>query len=398
MDSKKIISQDAKYIVPTYTRNPLVIVKGKGMKVWDSRGRQYLDFFPGWGVSGLGHCPDSVIKAIKKQADILLHIPNNYHNLLQGALAKLLVKMSFKGKVFFCNSGAEANEAAIKLAKKWGQEKGKYEIVCMLGSFHGRTIGAITATGQKKYQKDFKPLVPGFKHVPFNDISALKKEMGKKTCAVMLELIQGEGGINVADKGFVKEVRKLCNKHNCLLIIDEVQTGIGRTGKMFAYQDYGIEPDIMTLAKALGGGMPIGAMIAADKISSVLGPATHASTFGGSPIVCAASIATLETIKKEKLIANANKMGRYLYDKLVNLQEKYPVVTRIKGKSLMVGIELSIPGDPVFKECVKRGLLINCTQGNILRFLPALNVTKEQINKAVSIIDKAIYTVTKETK
>ncbi len=395
MSTKKVIAQDAKYIIPTYKRNPLVLVKGKGTRIWDIEGQEFLDFFPGWGVSGLGHCHPNVVKAIKEQAEILLHVPNNYNNILQAKLAKLLVNSSFKSKVFFANSGAEANEAAIKLAKKWGSNKGKYEIVCMLDSFHGRTLAAITATGQHKYKKGFKPLVPGFKHIPFNDISALKEAINRKTCAVMLELIQGEGGINVATEEFIKAVRKLCNKQKILLIIDEVQTGIGRTGKMFAYQHYGIEPDIMTLAKALGGGMPIGAMIAKDRISSVLGPATHASTFGGSPIVCAASIAVLETIKKEKLLINSNKMGAYLYDKLVCLKEKYPVIKKIKGKNLMLGLELSIKGEPIFQECVKKRLLINCTQGNILRLLPPLNITKGEIDKGVDILDDVFTKIKK---
>ncbi len=396
MNTKEIISQYEKYVIPTYKRNPLVFVKGKGTKLWDLEGRQFLDFFPGWGVSGLGHCHPNVVKAIKKQAGILLHMPNNYNTILQVELAKLLVDLSFAGKVFFCNSGAEANEAAIKLARKWGSDKGKYKIISMLGSFHGRTLATVAATGQEKYKQGFEPLVPGFTHVLFNDLDTLKSAIDDKTCAIMMEIIQGEGGINVADNKFVKGVRKLCNQNKILLIIDEVQTGLGRTGKMFAYQHYGIEPDIMTLAKTLGGGMPIGAMIAKNKISSVLGPATHASTFGGSPIVCAASIAVIETIKKEKLINNVDQMGNYLYNKCVYLKDKYSFISKIKGKGLMLGLELTIQGEPIFQKCLDKRLLINCTQGNILRFLPALNITKQLIDKAINILDEVFSEISKK--
>jgi acetylornithine/N-succinyldiaminopimelate aminotransferase len=390
MKTKQIIELGKKYVMPTYKRNPVVLVKGKGSYIWDLDGRKLLDFFSGWGVSGLGYCHPAVVKAIKRQSEILLHVPNNYYNILQMQLAKMLVEESFKGKVFFCNSGAEANEAAIKLARKWGSDKGKYEIISMLNSFHGRTMGAITATGQEKYHKGFKPLVPGFKHVPFNDLAAIKKAVNSKTCAIMLEVIQGEGGINIASCEYIGTLVKLAKKHKLLIIVDEVQTGIGRTGKMFAYQHYAFKPDIITLAKTLGGGMPIGAMIAEDKISTVLGPATHASTFGGSPIACAASIAVLETIKKDKLIDNVNRMGKYLENKLVILKEKYPVIKNIKGKGLMRGIELGTEGEIYFQKCLAEGLLINCTQGNILRFLPAMTVTRQEIDQAIAILDKVL--------
>jgi acetylornithine/N-succinyldiaminopimelate aminotransferase len=391
--TKALIKDYKNYVMGTYTRNPLVISKGKGSYVTDNEGNKYLDFFPGWAVSGLGHCHPLVIKRVKEQLNKIIHVPNNFYNDLQGELAKEIIRNSFTGTVFFCNSGAEAVEGAIKLAKKYGYPK-RYEIISMEKSFHGRTLAAVTLTGQKKYHEGFKPLPKGFKHVAFNDFEALKKAITKKTIAVVIEPIQGEGGINVADKEYLNKVRALCNKKDILLICDEVQSGMARSGKMFAYQHYGIKPDVMTLAKTLGGGFPIGALVASKKLSKVLSPGTHASTFGGSPIVCAASLAVFEAIKKDKLIANTNKMGKYLLTKLKVLKKKYPeVIKDVKGKGLMIGIELYIDGTALPKLAMTAGLLINCTQAKIIRMLPAITVNKKEIDKAVKIFDKVLEKV-----
>lgn len=377
-----------KYIMNTYKRVPLCLEKAKGVKVWDADGREYMDFFPGWAVSGIGHCHPKVTAAVNKQAKRLLHVSNNYYSRMQGELAETIIKNSFPGKVFFANSGAEANEAAIKLARKYGHASGRFEIITMTKSFHGRTLATITATGQDKVKIGFDPLPQGFKHIPFNDLEALEEAITDKTIAVMLEPIQCEGGINIASPGYMRGLRKICDERDMLLILDEVQTGMGRSGKMFAYQNYGITPDIMTLAKAIGGGLPIGVCVAREKFQDVLTPGTHASTFGGSPIVCAAALAVFEAIKKEKLISNANRMGAYINKKLNALKKKYHFIKEIRQMALIIGLELGIKGDEVYKECLKDGLLINCTQDTVLRIMPPLNVKKEEIDKAVSILDK----------
>lgn len=377
-----------RYIMPTYSRLPIALVKGKGVFVWDADRKKYLDFFPGWGVSGLGHCHPVVVNAIKKQAERMLHISNNYLNELQPILARLIIQNSFNGKVFFANSGAEANEGAIKLARYYGKKTGRYEIITMQKSFHGRTIACISATGQKKVKKGFAPLLRGFKHIVFGDIQAVRSAISDKTVAIMLELIQGEGGINVVSRDYVVELRNLCSDKDILLIVDEVQTGIGRTGKMFCYQHFGIKPDIMTLAKSLGSGVPIGALVASKRISDVLCPGTHASTFGGSPLVCAASIATFETIKKGRLLENVRSMGRFLFSELELLKRRFHrYILQVRGIGLMCGIQLSCPGDRIVEECRRKGLLINCTQGNVLRIMPPLIVKKSHIVDAVGILD-----------
>lgn len=386
MKSKKIIKLTDKYTLLTYKRNPVVFVKGKGVNVWDANGKKYLDFFSGLAVNNLGHCHPRVLNAIKKQAGKLMHTSNLYYTQPQAKLAQKLISLSFPGKVFFCNSGAEANEAAIKLARKFGNPK-RNEIITMKESFHGRTITTLTATAQTKYQKGFQPLAPGFKYVEFNDINAVKKAITKSTVAIMVELIQGEGGINIAEKEFIKNLRKLCNKKKILLIFDEVQTGIGRTGKMFAFENYGIVPDILTLAKALGGGLPIGAMIVRGKFAEVLKPGTHASTFGGNPVVCASACAVLDTIKKEKLLDNAVKMGNYFYKKLQELKPRYSIISEIRGKGLMIGVELKIKGEKIAKKCLEERLIINCTHEKVLRFLPPLNVKKNEIDQAIKIFE-----------
>lgn len=374
--------------MPTYTRLPLIFVKGKGMKLVDIDGKEYLDFFPGWGVSSLGHCHPDVVSAVRDQVDKLIHLPNNYLSIQQAKLAKEIIRHSFAGKVFFANSGAEANEAAVKLTRAYG--KGRYEIISFENSFHGRTLAALTMTGQSKYQEGFQPLPEGFKNVAYNDRDALKKALSDKTAGIIIELVQGEGGINVADKDFVLFLRKLCDEKKMLLIVDEVQTGLGRTGKMFAYEHYGITPDIITLAKALGGGLPIGAMVTAKEIADTLGPGRHASTFGGSPLVCKASLGVFKALREEKMIANAREMGEYLKKRLSELADKYSLIKEVRGLGLMIGIELNTAGKPVVDECIKRGLLINCTHEKVLRLMPALNVTGKQIDKAIRILDAVL--------
>jgi acetylornithine/N-succinyldiaminopimelate aminotransferase len=386
MKKQDIFNSYKDYILPTYTRLKVIFTKGKGSRLWDIDGKEYLDFFPGWGVSNLGHCHPKITAAVKDQVGKLIHIPNNLYHLPQIKLAKEIIYWSFVGKVFFCNSGTEANEAAIKFARIYGKGK-RFEIITFKNSFHGRTLAALTATGQDKYKKGFAPLVEGFKIVEFNNLNEVKEAISDKTVAIMLELIQGEGGINVADKDFILALRKLCDEKDLLLIFDEVQTGLGRTGKMFCYQNYDVKPDVMTLAKALGGGLPIGAMVTKKEIADILGPGTHASTFGGSPLVCKAALGVFKAIQKEKILTNVIKMSEYLFTKLEELKKKHSQILELRGMGLMIGIELNIEGQQIVKKALERGLLINCTHNRVIRLMPALNVTKKQIDKAIRILD-----------
>ncbi|MGB2705830.1 MAG: aspartate aminotransferase family protein [Candidatus Omnitrophota bacterium] len=390
MNAKDVIELYDKYVMKTYTRVPLVFEKARDALVEDIDGKKYLDFFPGWAVSGIGHCHEKVAKAISKQAKKLIHVSNNYYSVLQGMLAKKIIEHSFPGKVFFSNSGAEANEGAVKLARKYGHERGRYEVITMNKSFHGRTLAMIAATGQDKVKLGFEPLPEGFTSIPFGDIGALENAVTEKTAAVMLELIQCEGGINIAKGEYVKKVRGLCDEKDIVLIFDEVQTGMGRTGRMFCYQNYSVKPDVMTLAKSLGGGLPIGAMVARAKFADVLTPGSHASTFGGSPLVSAAALGVFEAIEKDKLLQNAAKQGKYLTNKLEALKKKYKVIKEIRGIALTIGVELTKDGEAIYKKCLEKGLLINCTQKNVLRIMPPLTVTKTQIDKAVSILNEVL--------
>ena len=387
MNKKDVLKLYDDYVMQTYTRVPLVMEKAKGVHVEDADGKKYIDFFPGWAVSGIGHCHDRVVRAIAKQAERLLHVSNNYYSEPQGALAKKIIEHSFPGKVFFCNSGAEANEGAVKLARKYESKNGRFEVITMHNSFHGRSLAMIAATGQEKVKVGFKPLPKGFVHIPFGDIDALEKAIGDQTAAIMLELIQCEGGINIADKAYIKKIKELCTKNDIVLIFDEVQTGMGRTGKMFCYQNYGVEPDVMTLAKSLGGGLPIGAFVANKTFQGVLTPGTHASTFGGSPIASAAALAVFEAIEKEGLLENALKQGKYLKEKLELMKKKYDNIREIRSMALTIGIELKVEGDKIYTECLEKGLLINCTQKNVLRIMPPLTVTSKEIDMAMSILD-----------
>ncbi len=385
-----VLAYYKEYVMPTYFQTPLILVKGKGIKVYDINEKEYLDFFPGWAVSGIGHCHKKVVDAIRKQSKKLLHVSNNYMSVPQALLAKKIIEHSFEGKVFFANSGAEANEGAVKLARKYGNQKGKFEIITMLNSFHGRTLAMITATGQEKVKIGFEPLPEGFKYVPFNDFEALKASVTDKTAAIMMEPIQGEGGINIPSLEYLQNVRNLCDEKDILLIFDEVQTGMGRTGKMFGFQNFNVKPDVMTLAKALGGGVPIGAFVAKKEFADILGPGTHATTFGGSPIVSAASLGVFEAIEKGKLLKNAEKMGKYLVAKLENLKKRYSIIKEVRGIGLMIGVELNIEGDIIYKECLEKGLLINCTQKKILRIMPPMTVKKGDINKAITILNEVL--------
>ena len=396
MNTSQIIEGYKNYVMPTYVQIPLALVKGKGARVWDAEGRGYLDFFPGWAVSGLGHCHPKVVKALKNQAGKIIHVSNNYLNELQGVLAELIVKNSFDGKVFFSNSGAEANEGAIKLARRYGNPTKRYEIITMQKSFHGRTMACISATGQDKVKIGFEPLLEGFVTVMYNDLAAVEEAITNKTVAVMLEPIQGEGGINIASKEYLAALRRLCDEKDLLLIFDEVQTGMGRTGKMFCFQNFDIKPDIMTLAKSLGSGVPIGAVVASRRICDTLGPGSHATTFGGSPLVCAAGIATFEAITSDKLLENVNRISRFLTVKLNKMKKRYPtLIKEIRGLGIMIGVELNIEGDEIVKRCRDEGLLINCTQKNILRIMPPLIVKKGQAGKALKILEKALKGILK---
>jgi predicted acetylornithine/succinylornithine family transaminase len=363
------------------------------MKVWSSDGKEYIDFVGGVATNCLGHCHPKVVIAIQKQAQRLIHVSNYYHIEPQIRLAKMLVEHSFADKVFFCNSGAEANEAAIKLSRRYfrthlGQDK--FEIISAANSFHGRTLATLTATGQDKFKVGFDPLVPGFRHVPFNDIEALRSAITQETCAVLLEPIQGEGGVQMPDADYLKQVRKLCDNNNVLLILDEVQTGIGRTGKLFAHELYGMTPDIMTLAKGLGGGVPIGAMLATDKVAAAFQPGTHGSTFGGNPLVCTAAITTLDVLLEDGFILDqCRRMGKYFKKRLEELKKEFPeIVTEIRGTGLLIGMELARDGAPVVKACMDRGVLINCTAGNVLRFMPPLIVTEKEIDLLYDILEQ----------
>jgi acetylornithine/N-succinyldiaminopimelate aminotransferase len=385
-----------KYLMPTYARYPVVLVKGEGVYVWDTQGRKYLDFVGGLAVNSLGHCHPAVTGAIGKQSNEIMHCSNLYWSIPQVELARLLVEQSSLDKVFFCNSGAEANEAAIKLVRRYAQrvlKEDRYKVITMKKSFHGRTIAAATATAQDKIHRGFDPLPGGFVYVQFNNIDALKEAIDEKTCAVILEPIQGEGGVNVADGSYLKEVEQLCAQRGALLVLDEVQCGMGRTGKMFAYQHYHIQPHVVTLAKALGGGIPIGAVLASEEVSVAFGPGSHGSTFGGNPMSCAAGIAVMEVLLEEGLIHNVAAVGKYLKEKLGELGSKYAFIKEVRGLGLMLGMELDIPGESIVDCCRERGLLINCTSGNVLRFLPPLTITEGHADLAVQILDEALELV-----
>ena len=390
MNSKQWIEKSDKYIMKTYGRYPIVPARGEGCRLWDVDGKEYLDFLGGVAVNNLGHCHPKVVAALQKQAAELIHCSNYYQIPQQIELAELLCNHSFADKAFFCNSGAEANEAAIKLARKYSRDTfgpERYEIITAADSFHGRTMATVSATGQEKVQRFFDPLLHGFKHVPFNDVAALEAAVTSTTCAIMLEPIQGEGGINMPSTGYFQAVREICDRHGLLLIFDEVQVGMGRTGKLFAYEHFGVTPDIMTLAKALAGGAPIGTMLAKDKFAVAFVPGTHGSTFGGNPLVCAAAIATIRTILEDGLLSRCEEIGEYLTGELETLGKKYSFVKEVRGVGLMIGMALTIPAGDLVKKGHERGVLLNVTHDTVLRFVPPLVVTKQEINTMITILD-----------
>lgn len=390
---KKIMELADENIMNTYRRIPIVIAKGDGARLMDVGGKEYLDFVAGIAVCNLGHSHPNVVKAIKKQVKILTHVSNLYYTQPQAEVASILTEHSFADKAFFCNSGAEANEAAIKLARKYAHENmgaDKFELITMKDSFHGRTMATITATGQEKFQFGFTPLLEGFKYAPFNDAAALEAAITPQTCGIMLEPIQGEGGVIIPEKNYLAQVRDICDRHKILMIVDEVQTGIGRTGKLFAYEHSDVKPDIMTLAKALGNGFPVGAMLATDEVARAFTPGNHASTFGGNLLAMAAAQATLKTMLNEGVVDNCRKMGEYFLTKLQSLKEKHDIIAEVRGRGLMLACALNIEGADIVRTCQERGLLINCTGGKTLRFVPPLIINTKDIDQAMTILDKVM--------
>ncbi len=382
-----------KYLFPTYKRPPFVLVKGEGCRVWDENGKEYLDFVGGIAVCALGHSSPIVTKALDEQSRRLVHVSNLYYTKPQVELARLLVENSFADRVFFCNSGAEANEAAIKLARRFTREKhgpGKHTIICMQGSFHGRTMATLSATGQAKVQIGYDPLLEGFKFVPFNDLTALRDAVDDTVCAVLLEPIQGEGGIVVPHPDYLKGVKEICRGKGALLIFDEIQTGMGRTGRLFAHEHFGVSPDIMSLAKALGNGLPIGAMLSTEALSSAFGPGSHASTFGGTPLVTAVSKAVLNSLLNDGWLEHCRNMGSYFMARLEELKKRHACIKEVRGLGLIIGVELDRPGAPVLEACVQKGFLINCAQEKVLRFVPPLVVTKKEIDQLIEALDAVL--------
>jgi predicted acetylornithine/succinylornithine family transaminase len=385
LSSEQTVALFAKYVIPNYIRYPVNLVRGEGSHVWDSEGHRYLDLFPGWGCNLLGHCPPQVVQAVREQLDTLIHVPNTWNMDVQARWAQLLSERSFDGQAFFCNSGAEANEAAIKLARLHTPPE-RYKIITFTGGFHGRTLGATTATAQPKYHEGLGPLMAGFCYAPFGDLQATAQLIDAETCALMIEPIQGEGGVRIPPDGFLQGLRELADQHELLLIFDEVQTGCGRTGHWFGYQHFGVTPDVMTLAKALCGGLAGGALLTTREIAPSLRPGMHASTFGGNPIAARAGIATIEMIEQEHLLDNVQVLADIFRTRLTALQQQCDLIQDVRVLGMMIGVELRAPGAPIVQACLERRLLINCTQGNVLRLLPAMNLTVEQAEEGCEIL------------
>lgn len=393
MDTKTLIQWSESYLMDTYARYPLCLVRGEGVRVWDSDGKEYLDFTGGLVVLALGHCHPRVVGTIQEQAATLIHTSNFFHNPPTIQLAKLLVEHSFADRVFFSNSGAEANEAALKLARKYAKEafsSDRYEIIATRNSFHGRTLATVTATGQAKYWHGFEPLMPGFKHVPYNDLRAMERAIDNRTAAILVEPLQGEGGVVVPDDGYLPGLRKLCDAAGVLLILDEIQTGMGRTGALWAYQHAGVEPDIMTVAKALANGIPIGATLATEQVAGAFTRGSHGTTFGGNPFAAAVGLTTLTTLLEDRLPERAAKMGRLLMDRLQALKPTCPIIREVRGRGLLIGIELTVPAGPVVTVCRERGLLVLTAGENVLRLAPPLIVQETEVERALAILDSAL--------
>lgn len=380
-------------LFPTYARFPITLVKGEGSRLWDDQGKQYIDFYSGVAVTNLGHAHPVINQKLSDQLDQLWHVSNLFHIPQQEKLAQRLTEVSSANAVFFCNSGAEANEAAIKLARRYNQQvlgNDRYEIITFHQSFHGRTLATLTATGQDKVQEGFAPLPEGFVYAPFNDKEALSSYMTDKTCAIMVEMVQGEGGVNPAHEDFILEIVRLCEQHNLLFIVDEIQTGMGRTGKLFAHEHYGVEPDIFTLAKGLGNGFPIGAMLGKEKLMAAFGPGSHGSTFGGTPIASTAALATLELMLEQQLPERAAELGEWIVDQLSTQLAGHPIVKAIRGKGLLIGIECTVPVASMISQAQEQGLLLISAGPNVLRLLPNLLVTKEDLQEGIDILTKII--------
>jgi predicted acetylornithine/succinylornithine family transaminase len=393
ISADQVKAWDDQYVMHTYARQPVIFVRGEGARLWDIEGKEYLDFLAGIAVDSLGHCHPNLVRTVQDQVATLVHTSNLYFTVPQAKLAKKLCEISGLEKVFFCNSGAEANEAALKIARKHGKKTGeqKFKIITATGSFHGRTMGTVTATAQPKYQDPFRPLVPGFEYVQFNDVDALTKAVKDDTCAVMLEPIQGETGINVATPAFLQAARELCNRHGALLIFDEVQTGVGRTGQWWAHESYGVKPDIMTVAKGLGGGLPIGVCLARGEAAQTLVPGDHGSTFAGNPLATSAALAVLETIEQDSLKQNASRVGDYFMNRLRSASFA-SAISEVRGLGLMIGVQLKEPiAKKIVAESLNLGLVINGIGDHVLRFLPPLIITERDVDEAMDILNQAFF-------
>ena len=381
--SRETIDVFSRYVIPNYGRYPICLVHGEGSYVWDAEGKRYLDLFPGWGCDILGHCPPPVVRAIQEQVTHLIHIPNTWYTEAQGEFAEALCSRSF-GQAFFCNSGAEAVEAAIKLARLHAQPR--YKMITFQNGFHCRTLGALTATAQPKYHAGLGPLVAGFRYAPLNDLDAVRALVDAETCGILIEPIQGEGGVNLPAPGFLEGLRRIADEHNLLLIFDEVQTGLGRTGSWFGYQQFGVEPDIMTLAKGLAGGVACGAMIARTEVAASLRPGMHASTFGGNPLAMAAGVAAVRMIEEQNLLDNCRDMSQRFAGHFDRLRQEIPIIRDLRIQGMMIGIDLTIPGKDAVGKCMERGVLINCTHDTVIRLLPALNIEAEQVDEGCAVL------------
>jgi predicted acetylornithine/succinylornithine family transaminase len=392
MTNAEVMARSAAHEVGVYARQPVALVRGRGAEVWDADGRRYIDFFAGLSVSNVGHCHPAVVEAVRAQTGSLLHTSNVYFSLPAGELCALLCRHSFAERVFLCNSGAEANEAAMKLARRWGSTEGggRYEILATVGSFHGRTFGTLTATGQEKYHTGFLPLLPGVRLVPWDDLPAMAEAVRDETVAIIVEPIQGEGGVVTPGADYLRGLRELADRRRLLFILDEIQTGCGRTGRLFAHEHAGITPDIMTLAKALGGGVPVGAMCTTEKIAAAFMPGSHGSTFGGNPVACAAAVAALGVLADPKLLAHVRETGAYFRGRLEKLAARFPMITQVRGEGLMLGAVLDRPGAPIVSRCLADGLLINCTADRVLRFLPPLVIERGLVDDGLAILEKAL--------
>ena len=385
--SRETIDQFDRFVIPNYRRYPVSLVRGENSWIWDAEGRRYLDFFPGWGCNLIGHCPPRVVEAVREQVGQLIHVPNTWYMEAQGAFAQALSERSFGGRCFFCNSGAEANEAAIKLARAYGHGRGRFKIVTMEGGFHGRTYAALTATAQPKYHEGFEPMVPGFVYARYDDLEAAAAAIDDQTAAVLVEPIQGEGGVKIPSPGYLAGLRRLCDDRGALLIVDEVQTGMGRTGSWFAYQHSGIEPDVLTCAKALAGGIAAGVMIARPEAAEVFKPGMHASTFGGNPIACRAGLATIETIEADGLLERGKAVGARFRSQFEALRDELPEKIRdIRVLGAMIGLDLTFDASDVVAQCLSRRLLVNATHGHVVRLLPALTISDEQIDEGCAVL------------